>query len=96
MAQCRSRVLATAYGGPLATVNFRELVYSRSVGWIRVRRGRFGAAKSPDPPSVRLAASLPSYCTVNFQLLFWLPSVAGIWSRNLPARSCAPLVTTAL
>ena len=30
------------------------------------------AAKSSGPPSVRLTPSLPSYWTVNFQLLFWL------------------------
>jgi hypothetical protein len=52
--------------------------------------------RSPGPPPVRLMASLPSYWTVNFQLLLWLPTTFGFWSSALPAKSCAPLVTVAL
>jgi hypothetical protein len=51
---------------------------------------------SPDPPPVRLTASLPSYWTVNFQLLDWLFAMSGFWSNALPAKSCAPVVTVAL
>jgi hypothetical protein len=61
----------------------------------RTRKGR-DALSSPGPPPVRLAASLPCYWTVNFQLLLWLPVMFGFWSSALPAKSFAPVVTVAL
>src|SRR5215207_10816818 len=51
---------------------------------------------SPGPPPARLTASLPSYWTLNVQLLGWLFARFGFWSSALPAKSCAPLVTVAL
>jgi hypothetical protein len=67
-------------------------------GWVnkgQKGKGR-GALSSPDPPPVRLTASLPSYWTLNFQLLDWLPAMFGFWSSALPVKSCAPVVTVAL
>jgi hypothetical protein len=74
----------------------RRILFLR--GWVnkgQKRKGR-GALSSPGPPPVRLTASLPSYWTVNFQVLDWLPSMFGFWSSALPVKSCAPVVTVAL
>jgi hypothetical protein len=76
-----------------------------NLGRIHLLRTRVnkGKEKGPDPDielrlSVRAAyaESLPSYWTLNFQLLGWLPAVFRFWSRALPAKSCAPVVTVAL
>ncbi len=36
------------------------------------------------------------FLAVKNQILGWLPETPGLWSRGLPARSLAPVVTTAL
>ena len=77
-----------------AEVQLRRIPLPRTPMNKGVRKGR--SPEMEPRPSARAAYSKPYPRTVNFQFLLWLPAIFGFWSRALPAKSCAPVVTVAL
>jgi hypothetical protein len=62
------------------------------------RRSRWeGRGDDPGPLFAWVSLMRPLYLlVVKNQTFCWLPETPGFWSRRLPARSLAPVVTTAL